>query len=323
MEDGDTDSAWPSGRWQVEVTLASEPVETQEQDAEPGLVSVVIPVRNEATTLPDQFSALAQQTYRGRWEVVISDNGSTDGSQQIAIDWTDRLPSLRVVDSSQRPGIGHARNVGARVASGSLIALCDGDDRCEPGWLEAMVEGLRKYDLVGGRLDVSDNDPIAIAWRRPFPSDGLPVALGFLPYAIGANCAVRKQVVEALGGWREDYENRAGVEDVEFSWRAQLANYRIGFAPDAVVRYRYRSGLISLAKQFYRYGLMEPKLYKEFRRAGVARSSIKVAVKAWLWMLLHLPDLIREPEARGVWVRKAAYRSGRLVGSLRAGVIFL
>ena len=185
-----------------------------------------------------------------------------------------------------------------------------------------MVEAATAFDVVGGVLDpVSINPPITGKWRPAFPEDRLPTALGFLPYAVGANCAVRKSVFLELGGWREDY--MAGADDVEFSWRAQLTHHRVGFAPDARIHYRYRKGLRALARQFARYGMMEAKLYREFRVHGAPRSSVAAALKEWAWIAVHVVDLLREPVTRGVWVRKLAYRWGRLRGSTRERVLFL
>src|SRR5215204_6439039 len=89
-------------------------------------IAVVIPSFNAAATLPAQLAALAGQRYEGELEVLVSDNGSTDGTLDVVRGWQDRLP-VRVVDASDRRGAGHARNVGAAAASMDLIAYCDAD----------------------------------------------------------------------------------------------------------------------------------------------------------------------------------------------------
>src|SRR5204862_175427 len=95
----------------------------------PRLVSVLIPVRNAARLLPDQLNALAAQDYDGPWEVVVADNGSSDGSASVARRLAGRLPSLRVVDASGRRGAGPARNAGAAA----LQALALGTGGRPPG----------------------------------------------------------------------------------------------------------------------------------------------------------------------------------------------
>lgn len=285
-------------------------------------VSVVIPVLNAAMTLSTQLEALVAQTYGGAWEVVVADNGSDDGTKRIALSFSHRLPALKVVDASDRRGIGHARNVGAGAARGEFIAFCDGDDVVEPTWLEALVEAGRRCDVVGGHLDyMSLNSAKTRAWRPAPLEDGLPVSLKFLPYAVGANFGVRASVLRALDGWREDLTICG--DDIDFSWRAQLECFRLCYARDAVVRYRYRGDPLGTARQFYNYGLMQPGRFREFRRFGVPTNDWKSAIKEWLWILAHAPDLLSTDERRGVWMRKAAYRYGRLVGSIRQRVVYL
>jgi GT2 family glycosyltransferase len=280
------------------------------------VVSVVIPVLNGAATIAQQLQALAGQTYRHRWEVIVADNGSTDGTIEVVRSWTDRLPGLRLVDASGRESTNHARNLGVAAAEGALLAFCDADDVAAPDWLAALVAGLEHHDLVGGRLDdVALNSSAVRARRRKRGTGGLPRPMGFLPHAVSANLAVRAPVLRALGGWNEDFA-RGGTE-VELCWRAQLAGYRLGYAPDAVMHYRYRTTRRALAYQLYRYGRGEVQLYVAFRDRGVRRPSLVKAGVIWGWALVHVPDLLRSPAHQGRWLRTAAFRVGRLHGSIR------
>ena len=279
-------------------------------------VSVVIPVLNGAGTLPQQLEALAGQSYRGFWELVVADNGSTDATVDVVRAWTGKLPCLRLVDASECMSTNHARNVGAAAASGELLAFCDADDVATPGWLAALVGALGSYDLVGGRLDDEAlNDPVSRAWRVGPGPGGLPSALSFRPYATSANLGVRAEVLRALGGWNEEFV-RGGTE-VEFCWRAQLAGYRLGYAPDAVMQYRYRATRWAFAYQLYRYGRAEVQLYRAFRDRGARRPSVYRACRAWAWTMVHLPYLLRSRTHQGRWLRTAAFRVGRLDGSVR------
>ena len=284
-------------------------------------VSVVIPVLNAAATLGEQLEALAGQGYVGEWEVVIADNGSTDGSRDVAMRWAPKLPALRVVDASSRGGVSHARNAGARAARGDLVLICDSDDVVAPGWIEAMTRAAAEADVLGGSFDeASLNDPVLRGWRDPYP-EPLPTVVGFLPFAVGSNFGVRAAVFRALGGWNEEYVG--GGDDVEFSWRAQLRGYRLAFVPDAVVRYRYRTGLRPHARQFYAYGLSHAHLYRDFRRFGAKRERLVDVARDLRWWLRHRRDHWRSPEGRGKWVAVMALRAGRLAGSLRYRTLYL
>ena len=86
--------------------------------------------------------------------------------------------------------------------------------------------------------------------------------------------------------------------------------------------YRYRPGVRAFARQSYGYGVMAPRLFREFRHHGMPRSDLRTALGAWKWLLLHLPDVSRSRIQRGVWVRIVTTRIGRLVGSVRHRVFF-
>jgi GT2 family glycosyltransferase len=285
-------------------------------------VSVVIPVLNGAATIGRQLAALAAQTYDRPWEIVVADNGSSDGTVETVRAWTARLPWLRLVDATGRSSTNHARNVGAAAAAGELLAFCDADDAARPGWLAALVAGLGRYDLVGGRLaDAALNDPVRAARGRRRIPGALPRPLRFLPYAVGANLGVRADVLRAVGGWDEEFVR--GSSEVELCWRAQLAGHRLGYAPDAVMEYRYRSTRRALASQVYEYGRAEVQLYHRFRERGVPRPSVLRACLSWGWTVAHLPDLLGSPARQGRWLRTAAFRAGRLDGSIRFRTICL
>jgi glycosyltransferase involved in cell wall biosynthesis len=287
----------------------------------PELISVVIPVLDAADTLSAQLEALSGQTYRGKWELIIADNGSTDGTQGLARTWADRIPGLQVVDASDRKGQAHARNVGATAARGDFIAFCDADDVATPGWLEAMAEAARSSDVAAGTLEhESLNQPLVRLWRSTQPREETPEDEAFLPWAESANLGVRASVFHVLGGFNEEYPIS---EDVEFSWRVQLASYQLGFAPDAVVRYRHRSGLRPLMHQHYLYGVHAAKLYRDFRTRGMPRSPFRRAIRVWGRVIAHLVVDLPFPDRRGTWLRKAAYRWGRLWGSIRYRVFYL
>lgn len=153
---------------------------------------------------------------RRRWEVIISDNGSTDGTAEVARQWIDRPPGLRVVDASPRKGASHAPKVGAAVARGEFLAYCDADDEVGPGWLAALVETACCADMVGGWLDeFSLRNPRArpdIAHLR----DRLDVSGHFQAYCAGGNCGIWASVQGSAGRWNEDYLR---ANDVQMSWR--------------------------------------------------------------------------------------------------------
>jgi glycosyltransferase involved in cell wall biosynthesis len=286
----------------------------------PELVSVVMPVRNGARHIADQLAALARQTYAADWELVVVDDCCADASVAIVERWRERLPAVRVVRTFRPRGLNHARNVGAGAARGELLAFCDADDVVVPGWLEALVSTAGSADLVGGAMDLETlNDASIREWRPAETLTDLPVGHEFMRYVPGGNCAIWADVAHRIG-WNESY--RFGESDREFAWRAQLAGYRLAFAPTGVVQQRYRSGVAATVRQHLRYGVGGPHLYRDFRRHGMRSPGLDGAVDVWKWLARNAPDLFRSPEQRGHWLRRASVAAGRLVGSARWRTFF-
>lgn len=277
------------------------------------VVSVVIPARNAASTLTTQLAALSSQTFAEPYEVIVADNGSSDSTALLTGRWSNQFSTFRTVDASKRLGISYARNTGIRAAAGDYILFCDADDKAAPGWIQGMVEALRQCDLVGGRLDLKAlNQARVRAWRIEPDLDELPVTMGFLPYATGANMGVKASVCRNLGGFNESY--LGSCDDVEFCWHAQLNSYRLTYAPRAVMHYRLRSDLRRLARQRYGYGRSYAQLFAQYAHLGIPAGSLQREIQIWTRLLLFTPQLAT-PTQRGRWVYAASWNCGRIVGS--------
>jgi glycosyltransferase involved in cell wall biosynthesis len=287
----------------------------------PELISVIIPVLNGEAHVAEQLAAIASQTYDGLWELVVVDNGCTDRTMQIVRGHADRLPALIIADARAKRGLNHARNAGAAAARGDFLAFCDADDVATPGWLAAMAEAAPDADLVGGRNEWDNlNDPMVVAWRPSKPMTELFRDHGFLQYAPGGNLGVWTGIAREIG-WDERF--KFGSSDQVFAWQAQLAGYRLAFAPDALMQLRFRTTIAATARQFYRYGRSGPQLHRAFRGLGIPKPDNRTALRRWRRLLEQTPDLWASRERRGGWIRTAAFQLGRLVGSVRARAIVL
>jgi GT2 family glycosyltransferase len=193
-------------------------------------VSVIVPHYRDLQRLDLCLEALGRQTFPpDAFEVIVSDNASPEGEAAIAKLIAGRA---RLVVTLQR-GAGPARNGGAAIARGRILAFTDCDCRPEPEWLSEGVNALNGHDFVGGRMKVLVDDPARItgaeAFERVFAFDNAAYVKrkGF---TVTANLFCSRALFEEVGGFR------VGVsEDIEWSHRARAAGYRLGYAPGAVV----------------------------------------------------------------------------------------
>lgn len=288
-------------------------------------LSVILPSHNGARTIGDQLDALSKQEWSGEWELVFVDNCSTDDTVAVVESYRDRLPHLRVVAARTRRGIPYALNCGVEQASGSSVVICNDDDEVAPGWLAAMGEALRHHDAVAGRLEHGrHNKPWAIAVRGRPQTDGL-AEWGFLPYlpfAFGATLGVRRELHEAIGGFDENLVLAA--EDMDYSWRLQLAGTEIHFVPEAVTYYRMRNDLRGLWRQAYNYGMGNVLVYKKHLALGLAPAPHpwRRGLRAWLGLVKRaLLAWNRSRLALLVW--HVGLRTGMLRASVAQRVVFL
>ncbi|MGO8873580.1 MAG: glycosyltransferase [Acidimicrobiales bacterium] len=277
------------------------------------MISVIVPVRNGMPWLEEQLRSLAGQECPEPWEVVVADNGSDDGSRELAESWAVENSRFRVVDASAIDGAPAARNVGVRATSGDLLAFCDADDIVAPGWLAACAAALQDADVVAGNFDFW-----SLNGTRASPATPAAIRqLGFLPAGLGANLAIRRPVFESVGGFNE--ELLLG-EDIDLCWRLQLRGYRFATAPDAVVAKRERAEFKAVFQQAFAYGQCGPALYRRYRDKG-ARRNLDGALKSWAWLIVSL-GLLFHPARRSEWARAAGMRLGRLAGSVKERVFF-
>ncbi|MCU1449800.1 MAG: glycosyl transferase family 2 [Acidimicrobiales bacterium] len=283
-------------------------------------VSVVLAVRNGARTIDAQLAALAAQEDGSPWELVVSDNGSTDGTPECVERWADRLP-VRVVDASRRPGPGHARNVGVAAARGRSILMCDADDVVAPRWRGGLATALQTHELATGPLDRETlNAGYDRRWGGPAITAGPRLAYRHLVMIPGGNLAFRRTVFDDIGGF--DPSLRRG-EDVDFVWRALRKGARIGFADDAVVQYRLRATGAATFRQGMADGYWEPRLFKRHRGAGMAREGIDEVGREYRHLARALPRTVLGRSHSHAWAYDVGQRLCRVAGSARHRCVFL
>jgi glycosyltransferase involved in cell wall biosynthesis len=280
-------------------------------------ISVVIPCYNGTATLGEQLAALADQQFSERWEVIVADNASTDEPEAIVSQYLERIPSLRMVNASERKGPSFARNKGCEVATGDALLFCDADDVVAPGWLAAMHGALLEHDFVGGAVEYSKLNKRGGGRAELRNAARVWDYLPFLPHAVSCNMGVKRWVHESIGGFDESLR---AAEDVDYSWRVQLAGTALKFVPDAIVYYRRRDTLRAEFRQNVTYGEYTVRLYKKYLAKGLPKKNLKEGLLSWV-KLMRQWRLLTSDSTRARWVRQFGHAVGRLKGSMKHRVL--
>lgn len=243
------------------------------------MISVVIKVYNGQDTLAEALDSLVTQHCAGEWEILLSDNGSTDATRSVFAHYAKRFPDIpmRIVDASQRPGKSYALNVGIRAARADRLLFLDADDTVAPGWLDAMSRALAAAPLAAARID---HRPLNPEWIHAIRANCQEHRLDtwghepFCAYAGGATLGFHRRVFEAVGGFDE---TMTCLEDTDFCIRAHLKGFAIQFVPEAVYNYRYR-----LTPQGIRRQARDYARHKALLRRRYAKGERLFGLRAWL-----------------------------------------
>ncbi|HWM14747.1 MAG TPA: glycosyltransferase [Gaiellaceae bacterium] len=221
---------------------------------EPQPVAVVVPVLNEAESLPGLLDDLKGQLPPPA-QIVVVDAGSHDGTRELLERERRRLPGLLVLEADgATPGLG--RNAGIEAASADLVVTLDAGSRVGPGFLAALADaaGPRTVSVGVAEADARTAFDRAVGWFtlrafKPRDRPG-PVGAEFLPAGRNGLCFSR-EAWQAAGGYPPELP---WGEDKLFVRALREAGYELAAVPEAVVRWRPRRSLGELYRQYRNYG---------------------------------------------------------------------
>ncbi|PWH19114.1 MAG: glycosyltransferase family 2 protein [Ardenticatenia bacterium] len=232
-------------------------------------VSIVIINWNGKEHLACCLAALAAQTYRD-FEVIVVDNGSTDGSVAFL---RERYPAVRLIGNDRNLGFARANNQGIAVARGRYIVILNNDTQAEPQWLEALVNAAERHPEMGAfaplvlfndRRDVIDSAGLTVSVL----GHGIQNLLGERVERVQGACEVfgvsataalfRREMLQDIGLFDEDYF--IYYEDVDLAWRARLRGWRSLLVPEAVV-YHAHSATVGRGSPFKKRLLTRNRLW--------------------------------------------------------------
>ena len=275
-------------------------------------VSVMIPMRNEVGSIGDCLESVLAQDYPvDRFEVLVVDGTSTDGSDELIERYGQRDSRVRLLRNPRRI-VPSALNIAIRAAKGDMIMRVDGHTRIASDYLRVGVETLRRTgaDNVGGPMHAvgggAIGDAIALVTSSRFgigsyfhygrdEAEVDTVYLGMYPRA----------VFERVGLFDEEMVRN---QDDEFNYRLRKAGGRIVLTPAMHSWYQNRQSLRTLAKQYAQYGLWKVRVLQKHPAQMSARHFVPpLLVHGLLLPLLVIPWL---PRAGLVTLAQAAIYVG-------------
>jgi GT2 family glycosyltransferase len=220
-------------------------------------VSVVVCTYRGARLLGACLASLRRLRYPD-YEVIVVNDGGDAAVAAVA----EGFPEVRHLNLAPHGGLSAARNLGARAATGEIVAYTDDDCEADPDWLTWLAWAFAGNDLTaaGGPNIPPPPESRTRAIVAAAPGGPAHVLLNDVEaeHLPGCNLAVRREAIEAVGGFDERFWS-AG-DDVDFCWRLIAAGHRIGFHPAAMVWHHRRFTVKAYLKQQFGYGRAEAML---------------------------------------------------------------
>ncbi len=221
------------------------------------LVSVVVPVHRGEPFLAAALASVAAQTHPAV-EVIVVDDGSPDGSAEIAAAWS----GVRLLRQANL-GVAAARNAGLALARGSLVAFLDQDDEWAPGRLAVGIAHLRAHSdvavvLCHTDMVLIDGTPRPAWFREEWIGNPQP---GYTP----STWLVRRDAFDEIGTFDTSYQVAC---DSDWLARAKDAGLGIGMLPDALVRWRVHG-----ANGSYEQAVMRSEILRMARESAARQRS--------------------------------------------------
>ncbi len=217
-------------------------------------LTVVIPAYNEEVGIGATLRSLVDNDYPGELEIIVVDDGSTDGTAEIVRGMAGTGIRLIVKENGGKPS---ALNTGVAAARGEIIVMMDGDTVFQRDTLRNLVQPFAdsKVGAVSGNAKVANRNGIWGRWQH------IEYVIGFnldrrmfdllqcMPTIPGAIGAFRKEVLEAVGGLSDD----TLAEDTDLTMAISRSGWRVVYEETAIAWTEAPSSLHQLWKQRYRW----------------------------------------------------------------------
>ena len=276
--------------------------------------SVVIPTFNELPRLLECLHGLEQQRYpRDQFEIVVVDDGSTDGTAESLRDFKRKTTLQLTCLSQENRGPAAARNAGIAVAKGELIASLDSDCVPEPDWLAEFLKGFSEERIAGVGGVCHLRPPTMVnRYLMHYRIFQPKVRQGRVVYIVTGNCCFRRNALVEVGGFNECIR-KPGGEEPELCHRLLTKGYELKFNPRCAVTATGSRTVAEFARTFYWYGR---GLHDVARRCGGAFWTSK-SLRLWRVVQVAAGPLTVGVMTMHLWLRGQPVRQALALSSLR------
>lgn len=254
-----------------------------ERQNESALVSVVMAVHNGEAFLAEAVRSIQGQLLQN-FELVVVDDGSSDGTSFLLSRLAQLDSRLRLVRNASRQGLSRSLNLALSLARGGYVARLDADDVAHPERLQkqaAVLDQCRNIAVVGSWLQEIDATGAPLKMRKGALHDFVDYLVELLQgnnWLYHPAVMFRREVVESLGGYEESFDT---AQDFELWTRLALSGYSGHVIPQALTDYRVHPGQVSAtrrlcqaaAKQRAHYAFLE-SLFGEICGQDVALAQL-------------------------------------------------
>lgn len=283
------------------------------------LVSVLMPVRNEARHIESSLrSVLAQDYPRDRLEIIVADGMSTDGTRKIVESLQSENGNIRLIDN---PGkiVPTGMNAALRLAQGDVMVRVDGHCEPAPDYVRRCVEHLAASRVagVGGPIETVGETytarAIAVAMSSLFGVGGSAfrtvkdraMFVETVPFP-----AYDRETIRTVGFYDEEFVRN---QDDEYNYRIRDLGGRLLLSPDIRSRYFSRTSVRSLWRQYFRYGFWKVRVMQKHPRQMRWRQYAPPLLVACLLVCIILAVTVAVLPLIGI---SAAYSSVLLIGAI-------
>lgn len=282
------------------------------------MISVIIPNYNGAKYIKDCINSINKSTHRN-FEIIVVNDNSTDKSQKILEELTDKYDFLTIINNKQNLGPSISRNKAAVFAKGQLLFFLDIDTQVKPDTLKNALKEFNENKKIGAaqaKLILGNTNKLDSAGHFLSP-------IGF-PYEIGSNepaerfnskqkilggksagLIIRKKVFEEIDGFDEDYFIYG--EDTDLCWRVWLTGKEVSYLPSVIVNHHQKSSLNKETNYRVFYEGAKNNVSNLIKNLSFAKLIWLIPVHILAWLTLSLKQVITSRVKMAGWIYRGLW----------------